>query len=457
MLECLQSRDVPSSFQGLGQMPGASAATGGTAALGISGDGNVIVGYGWVSSSNQEAFRWTVTGGYQLLGDLGSGTSVADAASFDGSVVVGQSPPKGAIFGSFRWTAGQGMTAVPVGYPNAVTDDGTMAAGGNSWWKTSGQTGNFGTCTSNQIPLSMVDLSANGSVAAGSGPGGHDMFGQAAANAYRSTPTGNCQDIDPVFNRNSDASGISADGSTIVGEAQNVNPQFVLGAYRAFRWTAATGMVDLGTLGGGNLLSNATAASRDGSVVVGYSLTNSFSSSDHAFIWTAKTGMLDLNKVVNPPRGWILQVASDISEDGTVITGFGISPPPKGSNFGTMEPWRIVLSPKWNSPSAVQPTAVNSLSAVPSPQVNQSFLSAPTGIASSDVLFLSKSMSSAGVPATTTQTQMMPSLLDPIAVDRLFAPAGKANKPLSLAGSSLRWHQAAATGDLDVLAGEIWL
>jgi probable HAF family extracellular repeat protein len=335
------------SFQGLGQMPGASAATGGTAAFGISGDGNVIVGYGWVPSSlpggfAQQAFRWTPTGGYQRLGDLGGGTSIADAASFDGSVVVGESPPPGAIFGSFRWTAAQGMMAVPVGYPNAVTDDGTMVAGGNAWWKTSGQTGNFGdgSCTDPQAPLTMVDLSADGSVAAGYGKGGLDMFGQRATNAYRSTPAGNCQDIDAVVNRNSDASGISADGSTIVGEAQDSQ-----GHYRAFRWTASTGMVDLGTLGGGNLLSNATAASRDGSVVVGYSLTTTSSASDHAFIWTAKTGMHDLNTVLKGkiPKGWILQVATDISEDGTVITGFGISPPPPGSNFGTMEPWRAVI------------------------------------------------------------------------------------------------------------------
>jgi uncharacterized repeat protein (TIGR03803 family) len=31
------------------------------------------------------------------------------------------------------------------------------------------------------------------------------------------------------------------------------------------------------------------------------------------------------------PSGWILQSATDISEDGTVITGFGISPPLPGS------------------------------------------------------------------------------------------------------------------------------
>jgi hypothetical protein len=66
------------------------------------------------------------------------GASIADAASFDGSV-VGESPPTGATFGALRWTAAQGMMAVPVGLPNALTDDGTMVAGGNAWWKTSGQ------------------------------------------------------------------------------------------------------------------------------------------------------------------------------------------------------------------------------------------------------------------------------------------------------------------------------
>jgi probable HAF family extracellular repeat protein len=219
-----------------------------------------------------------------------------------------------------------------------------MVAGGNAWWRTSGRTGTFGggSCTDPQAPLAMVDLSANGLVAGGSGKGGLDSFGQQATNAYRSTRGGNCQDIDPVVNRNSDASGISADGLVIVGEAQ------VGGPYRAFRWSASTGMVDLGTLGGGNLLSNATATSGDGSVVVGYSLTTSSSGSDHAFVWTAKCGMLDLQAVlksqgVRIPSGWTLQVATDISEDGTVITGYGISPPPPGSKFGQTEPWRAVL------------------------------------------------------------------------------------------------------------------
>ncbi len=333
------------SFQGLGQMPGVVIQPGacGTQALGISGDGSVIVGAGCVSSANNEAFRWTAAGGYQRLGDLGGGSSDARAASFDGSVVVGQSTDASGTPRAYRWTAAQGMVALPLlplgQEADAVTDDGTMAAGGNAWWKTSGQTGNFGNCGDAQISLAMADLSADGSVAAGSGPHGTPFMGD-FFNAYRSTPAGNCQDIDPVGNRNSDAGGISADGQVIVGEMQ------VGGPYLAFRWTASTGMVNLGDLGGG--LSRADAANRDGSVVVGHSLTSGSTGSAHAFVWTARCGMLDLQTVLKNQgakisSGWILQVATDVSEDGTVITGWGISPHVPGSKFGQTEPWRAVL------------------------------------------------------------------------------------------------------------------
>jgi probable HAF family extracellular repeat protein len=43
----------------------------------------------------------------------------------------------------------------------------------------------------------------------------------------------------------SEATGVSADGSVVVGWAKNA-----AGQQRAFRWTAARGMQDLGTLGG---------------------------------------------------------------------------------------------------------------------------------------------------------------------------------------------------------------
>jgi probable HAF family extracellular repeat protein len=451
-------------------MPGASAATGGTAAFGISGNGNVIVGAGGVSSSQQEAFRWTAAGGYHVLGDLGGGNSDARAASFDGSVVVGQSLDANQVNRAYRWTAAHGMVALPFNSfqsfsneADTVTDDGKMVAGAQAWWKTNGQMGNFGTSSSSQVSIEMFDLSANGSVAAGFGPGGKDMFGQQASNAFRWTPAGGAKDIDRVFNRNSDASGISADGSTIVGEAQDSQ-----GHYRAFRWTAATGMVDLGTLGSGNLVSNATATSKDGSVVVGTSLTTTSSGSDHAFVWTATTGMQDLNTLLHGiiPKGWILQVATDVSEDGTVITGYGISPPPPGSRFGTMEPWRIVLSSPTSAPgrasmtnTGAQTSAMQDLHVGLSPRINPALLSATPAVVAHDGLIQMNSSTGPGAPATmpAAPNWMRPPTLDAALVDQVFAAADQRDQPLSLGGHSSRMHEVAATGDQDVLAGDTWL
>ena len=63
---------------------------------------------------------------------------------------------------------------------------------------------------------------------------------------------------------NSTATGVSADGSVIVGTSSSASGS------QAFRWTAGSGMVGLGYLPGGTN-SSATAVSGDGSVVVGTS------------------------------------------------------------------------------------------------------------------------------------------------------------------------------------------
>jgi len=62
----------------------------------------------------------------------------------------------------------------------------------------------------------------------------------------------------------SEALGVSADGTVVVGTAINAE-----GFRRAFRWTESDGMQDLGTLGG--VLSLGTAVSADGQTIVGYS------------------------------------------------------------------------------------------------------------------------------------------------------------------------------------------
>lgn len=85
--------------------------TGFTEARHVSGDGQVVVGV-WGDGVENEAFRWTVAGGYELLGDLPGGLrdSVATATNADGSVIVGTGNPGDDVPDEpFYWTAQRGL------------------------------------------------------------------------------------------------------------------------------------------------------------------------------------------------------------------------------------------------------------------------------------------------------------------------------------------------------------
>ena len=113
---------------------------------------------------------------------------------------------------------------------------------------------------------------------------------------------------------------ISRDGSTLVGSRFNGTTT------RAVRWTATTGIVELGQLPGAGSASfnEAYDVSSDGSVIIGFADTNStFGIPMVGFRWTAATGMVALNDL---PGGDVLAQASAISANGTVIVGYGTGP-----------------------------------------------------------------------------------------------------------------------------------
>ena len=119
----------------------------------------------------------------------------------------------------------------------------------------------------------------------------------------------------PGYDRSSEAWGVSNNG-VVVGRAYNA-----AGQYRAFRWTAAGGMQDLGTLGGDS--SRALGVSAGGSVVVGWA--ENAEGQKRAFRWTAAGGMEDLNLTYARllTNGSELWTANAVSPDGRYIVGQG--------------------------------------------------------------------------------------------------------------------------------------
>src|ERR1044071_5918676 len=110
----------------------------------------------------------------------------------------------------------------------------------------------------------------------------------------------------------SSASGVSADGLVVVGEA-TINGSW----RRAVRWTAGTGLVNIDPDAPQYTTSRALGVSATGGIVTGYRIDSNYDSV--AFRWTSGAGLMLLPDV----PGGIGGGAGGVSDDGQVTAGEG--------------------------------------------------------------------------------------------------------------------------------------
>ena len=228
---------------GLGDLPGGAVES---SAMGVSADGSVIVGIGG-ASSGAEAFRWTEASGLEGLGDLPSGAfnSSATAVSADGATIVGWGTVELCnvhgctpdVTEAFHWTAADGMTGLADvtifgmnSYASAVSADGSVVVGnlGTSAFRWTEEGGLERILedweADGQIMTIARAVSADGATVVGSI---YDPYLSNFLGAFVWDPLNGPRDLADVLASDYgldlagwtllEATGISADGRTIVG------------------------------------------------------------------------------------------------------------------------------------------------------------------------------------------------------------------------------------------------
>ena len=243
--------------------------------VGASADGSVIVAGGLTdifSGIHNQAFTWSEAAGQRLLNY--SGYEVYPTCiSADGSVI-----------------AGHGR----IGFFGSPPENQAFIWGVNSGWVD----------PSNYIESEVADMSADGLVLVG---WNRPRVAPFEPRPYRWTPATGMVDLGIIPGaRRGYADAVSGDGLVVVGRSiDHTNTTFTL------LWGPG------GTVVIGSRAVRAAALSFDGSIVVGTN-TSATGAGNRAFRWTSATGLVELPL----PPGYIATGASDISDDGSVILGY---------------------------------------------------------------------------------------------------------------------------------------
>lgn len=287
---------APGSLQSLPLLPNSIWSQG----YGISANGLWIAGYNQNSTFPGVAFRWSLAGGISQLTGFPTNPPLGDTRAYgisdNGAIVVGSYDRQltGYLPRAFRWTSA-GVANLPLpgagvySIATAITPDGSVCVGDYA-----------------------------GGVA--SGPFGLNYWGQAV---IWPTPT-TVQSL-----------GFLPGGTTSYVRAVSANDQAAAGfgdignipTPHAFRWTAASGMEDMGLIAGApaGAWSMANTISSDGSVIAGAAMNEN--SQQVAMLSTGWAGLVDLNTYLPTlgvnMAGFTLSTVTGISADGTALCGNG--------------------------------------------------------------------------------------------------------------------------------------
>lgn len=247
-------------------------------ANGISADGSVVVGWSRVFPGVDQAYRWTSDNGMISLGVLPGGLPGSNAfgASSDGSVIVGQATAADGASEPMRWTEDRGMMSLGRLFPNgggrasAVSADGSVVVGSSGlfafrWTESDGMV-SLGDLPRGAAESDGLDVSADGSVVVGWGT---TLSGRKAARWASSSGWSALPDLAGNLGYNSMAHAVSADGSVIVGESYAHSYVATIWDSQGVRSIQDVLQDDLDLDLSGWTLWRATGISDDGSTIVG--------------------------------------------------------------------------------------------------------------------------------------------------------------------------------------------
>lgn len=316
---------TPAVVSGFGALPLAGGVQG--AAYAISADGGTVVGSVDVGGSLRACY-WTDTVGPITIGPA---DSEASCVSADGSVIVGYQ--SGLLW---RWTAAGGLVTFGTSSDSALAMSadasrvvGTTLVSGREqacYWNAAGTRTLLGFLPGHDVSNAQA-VSADGSFIVGTSYLHTDETN--TIRAWRWTAAGGMVSLGVAGTATgSRGFGVSGDGTVVVGGLLNAS-----GGVGAFQWSPGGGMIAIPAL------TIATGVSGDGSTLIASSLLPAVGTSSY-FAYQTASGITVPDPTTNPtdPTGAKGTYPNGVSADGKTVVGYSFGTNPLPWIYRAVEP-----------------------------------------------------------------------------------------------------------------------